>query len=154
MKILVLLHALFFSPSAEHKFYFSETLLEKKPSNEVEITIKVFEDDWAMATKISNDTTTSVVDSIYFHYLNEKFHLLSEDKKNISYQYLGFEEEGEFIYIYLEFSYNNANPIYIQQSILFDVFEEQKNLVNYRSNGSTKSLYFLKDTPEQLLQWP
>ncbi len=154
MKILAILPFLLFSFAADHKFYFSETLIEKKPDHHLEITIKVFEDDWALATGTRNIPANSIVDSTYFHYLTQNFSLTSQDGSSMGFHWVGFEKDGEFIYLYLETDPLHSAPSWVQQNILFDVFEEQKNLVNYRANGMTRSLYFFNDTPKQLLLWP
>jgi hypothetical protein len=154
MKILVILPFVLFSFISEHKFYFSETLIEKKPDHHLEITIKVFEDDWTLATGTRNAAPNTEIDSTYFLYLSKNFNLFSKEGAAVAFDWVGFEKEGEFIYLYLETSPYQSEPTWVQQNILLDVFEDQKNLVNYRSNGITKSLYFLKETPKQPIQWP
>lgn len=137
-----------------HKFYFSETLIEWKKGSDIQVTIKVFADDWTMATNTLKPGLNQLADTLYFQYLKAHFTLEKINGDPISFQYLGNEKDGEFIYLYLEIPENQICDWRIKQDILTELFSDQKNLVNYRFNGETKSLYFFKDSSPQIIQCP
>lgn len=141
-----------------HTFHFSETLIEWKPdSGRLQMTMKVFTDDWDLAlgdTLQHKAWETAVLDSLYARYI-EQHAVFSQDGKPILWNYLGFERDGDVYYHYLE-SLPMAEPkaIDCQFIVLMDVYEDQKNLLNFRKNGKTTSLYFLDKIHPQTLQWP
>jgi hypothetical protein len=154
MKFLLLLCGFTIISWSPHKFYFSETLLEWKEPSSIQMTIKVFADDWALATTSQPTENTAQLDSLFFGYLNHHLFIKTLQNEPIRYSYWGFEKEGEFIYLYLEITQQEKVDLFIHQNILTEVYPEQKNLVNFRCDGITRSLYFFKDSAPQILSWP
>ena len=77
------------------------------------------------------------------------------------------EREGDVVYLYLESDsltddkmkktaadVSWIDPITIQQTLFFDQFTDQKNLVNLRRDGKTSSFYFLEKVENQACRWP
>jgi len=137
-----------------HKFYFSETLIEWKNGSDIQVTIKVFADDWALATKTTQASPDQQIDTVYLQYLQAHFMLEKLNGDPLPIQYIGYEKDGEFLYLYLEVADSQQGDWRIQQGIMTELFNDQKNLVNYRFNGETKSLYFFKDSSPQIINWP
>jgi len=134
-----------------HKFYFSETLIEWKDGSDIQVTIKVFADDWALATNTTQAAPDQQIDTVYLQYIQAHFMLEKLNGDPLPIQYIGYEKDGEFLYLYLEVADSQQGDWRIQQGIMTELFNDQKNLVNYRFNGETKSLYFFKDsTPQKL----
>jgi hypothetical protein len=151
---LILVSLCSFTSAEIHKFYFSETLLEYKNSSQVQITCKVFHDDWAKATGTENVNENTKLDSLYFKYFKEHFTIQKQDDQLITLQWVGYEKDGEFLYLYTECNHLDSLSITVHQQVLMELYEDQKNLVNYRKNGTTKSLYFFRDSPPQTIHWP
>lgn len=141
-----------------HTFHFSETLIEWKPdSGRLQMTMKVFTDDWDLAlgdTLQHRNIEMKVLEALYSQYLNEHT-TFSANGNKIDWNYLGFERDGDVYYHYLE-SAPMAEPQVIdcQFIVLMDLYEDQKNLLNFRKDGKTTSLYFLDKIHPQTLQWP
>jgi viroplasmin and RNaseH domain-containing protein len=62
------------------------------------------------------------------------------DAKNISFTLLGSEREDAALWIYLESAkISTPKRIEINNTLLFDLFEDQSNIVHYEQNGQRKS---------------
>ena len=141
-----------------HKFHFSETLVEWDPeSKSLEMTIKVFTDDWDLAmgdTLHMKNLSLAELHNQYFHYLSQHMFFQSGDA-TIQWNYLGFEREGDVYYHYLgSTEIEEPKEIHCQFNVMMDLYEDQKNLLNFRKDGKTSSLYFLEKSPPQILNWP
>jgi hypothetical protein len=109
-----------------------------------------------------------------FQYVQEVFQLKTEQGLSINLLPIGMEREGDVIYLYLE---SDAladdetekrkaadgtvkgegwwfQKIQVRQAFFFDQFEDQKNLVNMRKDGTTLSYYFMGDIQQQICKWP
>jgi hypothetical protein len=141
-----------------HTFHFSETLIEWKPERQqLEMTLKVFTDDWDIAlgdTLQNKNLEMKILDPLYGRYLSTHS-AFSANGKKIDWTYLGFERDGDVYYHFLESApMEEPTTIDCQYIVLMEVYEDQKNLLNFRKNGKTTSLYFLDKTHPQTLQWP
>lgn len=155
MKFLFLLNCLLLTSWPTHKFYFSETLIEWKDPSTLQVTIKVFADDLENATQTNQpDYKQDLLDSLYSSYIQLHFQIIDNNEAPIQLEFIGHEKDGEFIYLYLENNHFDKKDVLVQNTILTELFSNQKNLVNYRCDGVTKSIYFFKDSQPQPLQWP
>ena len=174
--LLALVAMVWFSFS--HQFHFSETLLEwNEKTYRVNCTIRVFTDDlekeMELKYKIKNIDTIQFERHV-FQYVNEVFQLKTEQGLSINLLPIGMEREGDVIYLYLESDALGDDEtekrkaadgtvkgegwwfqkMQVRQSFFFDQFEDQKNLVNLRKDGTTLSYYFMGDIQQQICKWP
>ncbi len=154
-----------------HQFHFSETLLEWQPkSSRIACTIRVFTDDLEKEIELKyniKNTEPEQFEKAAFNYLQEVFQIKARNGVPIPLEPLGMEREGDVVYLYLESDsltdekikktaadVSWLDPITIQQTLFFDQFTDQKNLVNLRRDGKTSSYYFMQDGVNQPCRWP
>ncbi len=76
---------------------------------------------------------------------NVKF-VINEKPKE--YQFLGFEIEQESLWFYLEITkIRNPVSIKITNTLLFDTFNDQANIIHIEKGGNTKSYKLFRDEP-------
>ena len=167
--LLALVAMVWFSFS--HQFHFSETLLEwNEKTYRVNCTIRVFTDDLEKEMELKyniKNTEPKQFEKAAFEYLQEVFQLTARNGVPIPLEPLGMEREGDVVYLYLESDsltddkmkktaadVSWLDPITIRQTLFFDQFTDQKNLVNLRRGGKTSSFYFLEKVENQACRWP
>ena len=161
----LLLIALFFlsdlssgSKSKVHPLHVSTTEISfNQAEKTLEISCKIFTDDFENAlakqykTKVDliNPAMEKAMDALIKQYLNGKLQF-NVNGKNIIANYIGFEVEKEATNVYLEII-NVANPqkINVNNSILYDLFNDQMNILHAQKAGTTKSVRV--NYPEQLM---
>jgi hypothetical protein len=150
--LIIKFFSVLFLISVLHKYYVSTTLIDyDEESNYFEITLKTFYDDLETELKVSNIDYViqyDEVNELYEEYLKKNF-LLSSNRNEIDYEYLGFEKKNDQINLYLQFDVGYvSNNLTIQNKILYESFPNQKNIVLYRHNKSRKS--FIQDQKNQI----
>lgn len=167
--LLALVAMVWFSFS--HQFHFSETLLEWQPkSSRIACTIRVFTDDLEKEIELKYNIKNSEpkqFEKAAFEYLQEVFQLTARNGVPIPLEPLGMEREGDVVYLYLESDsltddkmkktaadVSWLDPITIRQTLFFDQFTDQKNLVNLRRDGKTSSFYYMEKVENQACRWP
>ena len=157
--------------SFSHQFHFSETLLEWQPkSSRIACTIRVFTDDLEKEMELKyniKNTEPKQFEKAAFEYLQEVFLLTARNGVPIPLEPLGMEREGDVVYLYLESDsltddkmkktaadVSWLDPITIRQTLFFDQFTDQKNLVNLRRDGKTSSFYYMEKVENQACRWP
>ena len=89
--------------------------------------------------KLGTDKEPAFADSILAAYLTSHLRL-EMDGKPLALRYLGKEVEMEDMYCYLQVDgVSELHPITVSCSLLFDMFEEQQNVVHLETKGSTIS---------------
>ncbi len=167
--LLALVAMVWFSFS--HQFHFSETLLEWQPkSSRIACTIRVFTDDLEKEIELKYNIKNSEpkqFEKAAFEYLQEVFQVTARNGVPIPLEPLGMEREGDVVYLYLESDsltddkmkktaadVSWLDPITIRQTLFFDQFTDQKNLVNLRRDGKTSSFYYMEKVENQACRWP
>jgi hypothetical protein len=167
--LLALVAMVWFSFS--HQFHFSETLLEwNEKTYRVNCTIRVFTDDLEKEMELKyniKNTEPKQFEKAAFEYLQEVFQLTARNGVPIPLEPLGMEREGDVVYLYLESDsltddkmkktaadVSWLDPITIRQTLFFDQFTDQKNLVNLRRDGKTSSFYYMEKVENQACRWP
>ena len=133
---------------AFHPFHLSVTDIKYNATERnVEISTKLFINDFEDALKkkygkkldlfLHADDMESK--NLLQQYIQQNLYI-SIDNKNISFTLLGSEREDNALWVYLETS-AVAVPkhITIQNTLLFDLFEDQTNIVHFDLNGQRKS---------------
>lgn len=160
--ILILLFIGFTSFSAAHKFYVSVTEMEySEESHSLKITSHVFIDDledllqtrYDKSLKLSLKNESDKVPGLIKKYLDKKLEV-SIDGKIYPVKYLGKIYEDDMALLFLEIKdVPSFKKIEIKNTILTDMYSEQKNLVHVAFKGTTKSLILNKDKQEDVLNF-
>ena len=128
-----------------HKYYVSTTLIDKdQKNNYYKVTLKAFYDDIELELGL-DDRVVNYKDEYFYlkelfnGYLKKKF-ILTAKKKNINYDFVGFEKKNDMLQFYMHFSLDDQTKSFsISNKILYESFDNQKNLILYRSDLTRKS---------------
>lgn len=164
MKIFrVLLIALVFSivtASTAHKFYVSTTKIEYvEQQQSVQIISKIFIDDLEEVLRKRYDESI-VLDSkdeseqdFVKRYLLQKLQITINGIP-ATLEYIGKEYEIDVIKVYFEINdIIELNTIEIENMVLFDLFEEQQNIIHLKTGESRRSLVLNKENPKGMLNF-
>lgn len=145
---LLLLTLLSFS-AAKHPFYLSVTDLSyNQKEKALQGSVKIFTNDLEAALKKKYNKTIDLLhvgDSVFTKkvlndYLTEHLQIsVNQTARDI--RFLGFEQEEEATWIYIEMVNIPSKPkhILIQNSILYDHIKDQMNIVHLNIGGDKKS---------------
>ena len=164
MKIFrVLLIALVFSivtASTAHKFYVSTTKIEYvEQQQSVQIISKIFIDDLEEVLRKRYDESI-VLDSkdeseqdFVKRYLLEKLQITINGIP-ATLEYIGKEYEIDVIKVYFEINdIVELSTIEIENMVLFDLFDEQQNIIHLKTGESRRSLVLNKENPKGVLNF-
>jgi Domain of unknown function (DUF6702) len=151
-----------FAFTTAHKFYVSVTQIEYvKEKQSVQIIARVFIDDFEellrqrydenITLNISKDERT--IDAYIQKYLIAKIQVeINGNYKK--FKYLGKEYEDDIMYCYLEITdVESINSFKITNQLLFDVFEEQQNIVKTNINSKRKSFMLTPNNDSGVLNF-
>ncbi|WP_209329856.1 DUF6702 family protein [Lunatimonas salinarum] len=142
---------------APHPFYISLTdMVYNSEKGRIEIAQKIFWDDLEVAlSRESNEKVNFLQprDSRALNKLAETYllthNLLVINGAEIKLSYLGFELDDDAAWFYFEAEkIPLPKSVRIQNTILFDDFPTQQNIVNFYLNKSPKSIITSKSIPE------
>lgn len=145
---------LFLTSFHHHKFYVSVTdvaYIEKEKN--LQVISRVFADDLEEVLSTRYDSKVVLLptkesknaDELLQKYIEQKIKITANNK-SISLQYLGKRYEDDRVYMYLEaIGIQNFEKVSIENLVLTDLFEEQKNLVHFKKNNQTKSVVLSKE---------
>jgi len=129
-----------------HKYYVSTTLIDfDLKSQTFEITLKVFYDDLEKDLELDSavvdyDKDYNYLNKIFKKYLIENF-IIEIENERIILEYLGYEKKRDQINFYMNMNNDLKNKsINIQNSVLFNSFPDQKNIILFRNGRFRKSL--------------
>ncbi len=132
-----------------HKYYVSTTLIDfDNKTQSFEITLKVFYDDLEKDLKLDSKKVDYIKDyeylnEIYKPYLNQNFQI-NFYNETVLINYLGFEKKQDQINFYMEINSDLlGQSIEIENSILYNSFPNQKNIILIRKGKFRKS--FIQD---------
>ena len=135
-KIYLLLITQLISHVEFHEYYVSTTEVDYiKEKNLMQITIRIFIDDFEEIVKQKNnnlkvapDSNSKKINEILNQYIFEKFKISVNDQELI-YEFIGKEYKSDMIQAYYEAEINNIiKNISFENYILFDYFENQQNI--------------------------
>lgn len=149
-KILLLLVLISLSSfTSVHKFYVSVTEIEyNEKVQSLQIISRVFIDDFENVLKARYDgdirlganSETSNAEDFIKKYLEQKLEI-TLDGRLVEEKYLGKEYQNDMIIFYVEVpQVKRFKEISVRNSVLMDLFEEQKNLIHVEIDGKTKSM--------------
>lgn len=136
-----------------HKFYMSITeMYYNEQLKSLEIIVKLFTDDIEKALEekvdykvfLGSKQEHELTDSLLRSYFNDHVEI-TENDKSLELEFLGKEVDQDYTWLYIEVPNFKANQKHkLKQTLLMDVFEEQKNQVNYKYQDQITTLDFLK----------
>ena len=131
-----------------HPFYLAVTEINYNKQDKVfEVTAKMFTDDFEKVLGDAYKTKVDLVnpnrfemDKLIKDYL-EKHLMMIADEKAISLNYLGFQQEEESVYCFLEVTgIEKIKKLSIKNSILHDLNEYQMNIMHVIIDGKRQSI--------------
>jgi len=120
----------------------------------VEVSIRIFTDDLENTLKKYGNTKVDIlhpankaeVDKLLNDYIQHKLQL-KLDGKAVTLHYLGYEQQLESIWTYLEVKdVPTLKKVSVNCSLLYDYQEKQTNIFHVKANGTEKS--YKLDNPE------
>jgi len=146
-KTIYLFIILLFSSFIWHKYYVSVTEIYIK-KNKLEIIMRVFPDDMENALKDNYSIKNGLMDSknkFYLEmYLHEHFELTSAGK-TLPYNLTGvLQEDGFFILLIEVDTMNEIGQLCVTNSVLTDLFDEQKNIIHFLYGQHQKQSFILQ----------
>jgi hypothetical protein len=139
-----------------HKFYVTTTSLRfVESNNSFQITSRLFIEDIESILvqssipdlKLAPDNDESVVDSLLTNYFEDNL-IFTSVENEFKINFLGKEYKDDMMVCYLELKFDKLDEnINIQNTLLFDFSEEQKNIIHYRNGNQRKSFLFTHTQP-------
>ncbi|WP_046757287.1 DUF6702 family protein [Kordia jejudonensis] len=162
-KYLILLSILpLFSFVAAHKFYVSVTNIEHSTSAEaLQITTRIFIDDFQEVMKMRYDLkeeltaekNTKEVERLMQKYLQQKLKIWVDGEQK-AFTFIGKKYEDDVTVCYLEIpNIKTVTSITVENDILYDLEEDQQNLVHVKIGNQRKSLLLVKENDKGLLNF-
>ena len=153
----------FLSPtSTTHEFYLSVTDVNYiQEEKSLQIISRVFIDDFEDVInkryqkdfKLIPSKEVKEIDTYIETYLKDKF-ILSTEKGQLKFNYLGRKYEDDMIYLFLEVErLDGFEFLTVENSILTDLFEEQKNMIHFKSDTFKKSFILEKGQLERKINY-
>ena len=145
-----------------HKFYVSVTNVDYYAKGEaLQITSRLFIDDFEKALEERYEvksllaTPDEIVNAdVYIEkYLKAKF-LVKINGEAVSYQFLGKKFDNDILICFLEIpnvSIDQLRTIEIQNELLMDLFEEQKNILHFKILENKKSFVLIRESNKGML---
>ena len=137
-----------FRPALPHPFHVSVVETEQNAGNKtLEISCKIFTDDfetllaknYKVKVDLINPPNKAAMDTLVKKYLLSHLSMKANGKPVVL-SYVGFENESEAAYGYFEVeNIPVLNKLEITNSILFDKFDDQVNIMHVKVNGNRKS---------------
>ena len=148
IQILLLVSLLCAPEALAHKYHTSVTRVEYNAAERsAEVTIQTFADDLeAIITKRAGKNmrldASKEADQLVFDYLQSVFELKRGARSNVL-EWVGMEVKGGTVWIYvLVKAPEGLSKVLVRNTLLFDLFEDQVNIVNVLYSGKKNSLVF------------
>ena len=145
-----------------HKFYVSVTNVEYSESEAaIQIISRIFIDDIEEVLKarydfkagLATEEESPMSDFYIKKYFNSKFKVLvNGEVMNVN--FLGRRYDKDLVVCYMEVtdvSASKLKSVEIENTLLTDIFEEQRNLVHFKIMGTKKSVVLTSDNTKGLL---
>ena len=145
-----------------HKFYVSVTNIKySEKSDALQITSRIFIEDieallkerYDLEVHLEEGKKNAIADTYIEKYLRAKL-VLELDDKPTPYNYIGKEFDNDILVVYLEIpqvDFDTLKSINIQNQLLTDLYEEQKNLVHMKWKGKKKSFVLTRENNKGML---
>ena len=133
--------------SQEHKFYVSTTNVEYKPiENTLQVITQLFIDDVELllqqtdrTIRLDPDSNSQQIDRLLEFHLNKELQIRTNNSI-LEMHFLGKEYKEDILVCYIEIPLSEAiQNLKIRNSMLFDLYEDQQNIVHFKSKNFRKS---------------
>ncbi|MFI8378683.1 DUF6702 family protein [Leeuwenhoekiella sp. NPDC079379] len=159
--IAILLVAIPLMAASAHKYYFSVTQADyDTQSKSIKMVTRVFYDDlekvfqerYDPSIKVDKSYDQKKLDGYIRKYFKQKL-IIKVNGKEQELQYLGHKDEVDYVVCFIEVKeVTNPKTIEIENTLLMDLFPDQKNVVHLQV-GSTKKSYLLnKENDKAMLK--
>lgn len=160
--VLVLLLPILVASTHIHKYYVSVTKVEYvKEQQSVQIISQIFIDDFenllrqrydeSITLDIEDEKTT--VEYYMDRYLREKL-LININGKPTKFKFIGKEYKDDITYCYLEIeNVSSIKSFSITNDVLFDMFDDQQNIVRTHINDKNKSFILVSGNNKGVLNF-
>jgi hypothetical protein len=132
-----------------HPLHLSVADIKHNPeAKSLEITQRLFADDLEDALRHQSGAKVDVLNpadhahlsGLIGRYLQQNFQLQLNGKQEEA-KYLGHEIEGDAVWVYMEVpNVRGLKSISVQNTVFFEMFDDQINLINVDKDGKIRSL--------------
>ena len=138
-----------------HDYHLSKTLIEQSRSgNSLEISMHIFIDDLELALQEQGHTNlflctekeSETAEQVVERYLQDQF-LVEVNQKLVSATWIGKEVSKDLrgVWCYLEITHPEPiETITVTHSLLFDIYRDQRNIVQVSLNDGRKGFFLLE----------
>ncbi|GAA4886314.1 hypothetical protein GCM10023311_06600 [Flaviramulus aquimarinus] len=158
--ILILLPL--FAFTGMHKYYISVTQIDYiKENQSVQITSRIFIDDFERLLRERYDESITlaekdepaIVDLYIEQYLSEKIKI-KINNEDVNFVFIGKEYDADIVRCYMEIEdVTYIKTFEISNQVLFDIFEEQQNIVKTKINSKQKSFILIPQNANAVLNF-
>jgi hypothetical protein len=157
--IAVLFVLILISGFRYHDYHVSVIQMQQNTTTKtLEISMRVFTDDLEMALSKDNSNKRFTIsnqdrnDEFLKRYLNRHFEVKDAKKQVKNFKYLGKEQEVDATWIYLEVEgVSDWKGMSLRNDVLMEVFDDQVNMVNFKSESGKKTYLYKKGSSQQNL---
>ncbi|MFM1878766.1 MAG: hypothetical protein RLZZ241_1632 [Bacteroidota bacterium] len=152
----------FANPVPEHKFYVSVTHVEyAEASSAIQIISRIFIDDmeeilqerYGIKAGLATDHESATATGFIEKYLRAKM-VVSINGLSTKFNYLGQRYERDLLICYLEIpavAISNLRTLEVENKVLMDIFEEQRNLIHFKVQEHKKSVVLTTENTKAML---
>ncbi|MEM6685788.1 MAG: DUF6702 family protein [Bacteroidota bacterium] len=162
-RLLVLLLCIpLFAFTSAHKFYVSVTNIEHSTTEKsLQITTRIFIDDFQRLLKerydfqeeLTQEKDASTVERLMEKYLTKKVKIWVNGESK-TFKFLGKRYEDDVTVCYMEIdSIDAVHSLEIENGLLYEIEEDQQNLVHVKINSVRKSLLLVRENDKGLLNF-
>lgn len=161
-QLLFIIAFALFSFTSVHKYYVSITQIEYvKEKQSLQIISRIFVDDFEKLIRnrydsnitLNNNEDEVIIDQYVKKYLLEKIDIsINGQPKAIS--FIGKKYDDDIMYCYLEIeNIASIKSFEIKNKVLFDLFDDQKNIVRTNINDKNKTFVLIPEKDKGLLNF-
>lgn len=161
-KLLIILLLPLLAFTSIHKYYVSVTQIEYVDSKQsVQIITRVFLDDFEDVLQLRYDenlllgpqSETNDANFYIERYLKTKM-IIKINGEEQTVNYIGKEYDNDVVICYLEIEeIKNIKTFEIENTVLFDLYTEQQNIIRTKINLKNKSFILIKENDKGLLNF-
>ena len=151
-----------FSFTIAHKYYISVTQINYiEESKSVQITSRIFIDDFENLLRERYDENITLAGeeelqttNLYIErYLSEKLKI-TINGEDANFSFIGKEYDVDIMKCYLEIEgVNSIESMEIKNKVLFDLYEDQQNIVKTKINSKQKSFILISQNDKAVLNF-
>jgi hypothetical protein len=139
-----------------HEYYVSVTRANYNPASaRLEISMKLFTDDLERTItqnsgevlKLSSIEDAASAEDFFVDYMGTQFTVI-QDGELMDFTFIGFEPGPDETWLYAEIKMPPQGAFVFKNTLLFDVFPEQINIMHLKANNAEQSHYFTGDKPQ------